>query len=313
MMFDQPVAATLRDSQRVLLAGCGGGYDVLGAVPLASELIAAGKEVEFASFSFTRLNRVAGHKRVREVPHLYVATAAAATPAAYCPEAWLASWFGARFKSEARVWCFENVGVAPLRHAYEHLVTTLNVDAVVLIDGGIDSLLRGNETSLGTPAEDFASLAAVDSLSVPVKLLACVGFGAELRDGICHAQALERMAEITAAGGLLGVWPLITSTRAADEYRDAAEFIGRRQRKQHGSHIHSVVQYSMEGTFGATADHVWVSPLAAMYWFFSLQHVTRTNLILEHIGETKTLWEIAAVIEALRKTFPVKVRCAIPL
>jgi hypothetical protein len=312
-MFDQPVATTLRDSRRVLLAGCGGGYDVLGAVPLASELIAAGKEVEFASFSFTRLDRVAGHEQVSEVPHLYLATAAAATPAAYCPEAWLASWVGARFKSEARVWCFENVGVVPLRQAYEYLVTTLNIDAVVLIDGGIDSLLRGNETSLGTPAEDFASLAAVGSLSVPVKLLACVGFGAELRDGICHAQVLERVAELTVGGAFLGVWPLITSTRAADEYRQASEFIGRRQREQHGSHIHSVVQWSLEGSFGARADHVWVSPLASMFWFFSLEHVTRTNLILEHIHETKTLWEIAAIIEALRKTIPVRVRCAIPL
>lgn len=193
----------------------------------------------------------------------------------------------------------------PLRRAYEFLVRTLEIDAVVLIDGGIDSLLRGDETSLGTPAEDYASLAAVHSLPVAMKILACIDFGAELRDGICHGQVLERVAEVAAAGGLPGMWPLVASTVAAQRYVDGASYIADRQRHQHGSHIHSVVRWSLDGTFGARGGHVCVSPLASVYWFFSARAVAESNLILEHIQETRTLWEIAAMIEAVRKTITI--------
>jgi hypothetical protein len=306
-MFNQPIDDALASSRRVLLAGCGGGYDILGAVPIAHQLMQAGKHVELASFSFTRLDQVAGHRPVPGVPHLYTASAEAAATSAYCPEAWLSAW------NNAPVWCFENVGVVPLRRAYESLVENLDIDAIVLIDGGVDSLLRGDETSLGTPAEDFASLAAVESLDVPVKVLACVGFGAELRDGICHAQVLERVAGLTAANALLGIWPLVAGTPAAQAYQNASAFIAERQRHQHGSHIHTVVGETLTGGFGARGSHVWLSPLASLYWFFDAATVARTNLILQHIKETKTLWEIAAIIEAVRKSIPIRLRCVIPL
>lgn len=312
-MFGQPIGDLLESSRRVLLAGCGGGYDILGAVPIAHELQAAGKHVELASLSFTRLDRLSGHEPVAEVPHLFRASAAAATTAAYCPEACLSAWLTSRVNGEVPIWCFENVGVRPLRRAYEFLVRTLDVDAIVLIDGGVDSLLRGDETSLGTPAEDFASLAAVSTLDVPTKALACVGFGAELRDGIRHAQVLERIAELTAAGGLLGVWPLLAGTAPADAYEEATAFVAKRQRDQHGSHIHSVIGQSLKGKFGAPGPDVWISPLASIYWFFSLPAVTGTHLLLQHIQETNTLWEIAAIIEAVRKTMAVKVPSSIPL
>jgi hypothetical protein len=312
-MFSQPIGEALQSCNRILLAGCGGGYDVLGAVPIAHELIRAGKHVEFASLSFTTLARVPGHRAVSDVPHLYTATADAGTTSAYCPEAWLSAWLGTQSGRESRIWCFDNVGVAPLRRAYEFLVRSLDIDAIVLIDGGVDSILRGDETSLGTPSEDFASLAAVEALEVPTKVLACIGFGAELRDGICHAQVLERVAELTAAGALLGMWPLVEGTPAASAYQQASQYIADRQKHQHGSHIHSVVGRSMRGDFGSQGAHVWLSPLSSIYWFFDATKVAATNLILEHIADTKTLWEVAAIVEAVRKSIPVKLRCVIPL
>src|SRR5512142_1699976 len=90
----------------------------------------------------------------------------------------------------------------PLARAYHALVARHAIDAIVLVDGGIDAVLRGDETSIGTPSEDLASLAAVAACTdVPVRLLACVGLGAELRDGIAHVQVFERIAELARAGG----------------------------------------------------------------------------------------------------------------
>jgi len=85
------------------------------------------------------------------------------------------------------------------------------------VDGGIDALLRGDESALGTPAEDMTSLCAVSRLEVPTKVLTCFAMGGEMRDGICHAQAFDRIGELTRLGGFLGAGP---STVAADRCRE---------------------------------------------------------------------------------------------
>jgi hypothetical protein len=311
-MFQQPFVDALAGARRVLLAGCGGGYDILGTVPLAAELSRAGKQCFFASLSFTRLDRVPGHQPVPGIPHLFRALPAAATADAYCPEAWLAAWLSAD-GAEVPVFCFENVGVRPLRRAYEFLVSELAIDTIIVIDGGVDSLLRGDETSLGTPAEDFATLAAVTPIGVERKLLGCVGFGAEMRDGICHAQVLERVAELTALDAFLGIWPILPGSHSAVAYQSAAAFLAEHQQKQRGSHIHRVVGAALASEFGAKDEHVWISPLASLFWFFDLDAVARTNRLLPHLGETDDLWQVAATIEAIRKTLPIRLRCSIPL
>lgn len=69
----------------------------------------------------------------------------------YFPERYLAELLS------VPVWAIEKVGVAPVRDAYRHLIETLDLDAIVLIDGGTDILMRGDEAGLGTPAEDMTS------------------------------------------------------------------------------------------------------------------------------------------------------------
>src|SRR5215469_9370107 len=90
--IEQPIDVILQQSRRVLLAGCGGGYDVLGAVPLWVELRDRGLEVSLASLSFCYLNGLDGALIDPEVPNLYAVDGRAASSRAYCPEAWLARW-----------------------------------------------------------------------------------------------------------------------------------------------------------------------------------------------------------------------------
>src|SRR5512140_3001016 len=102
-MLEQPVVAKLGHPRRVLLAGCGGGYDVLGAVPLRHALRAAGVEVHLASLSFAYLNGPEATQD-REHPNLYAVTARAATERAYCPEAWLARWLDTEDGGTHTIW-----------------------------------------------------------------------------------------------------------------------------------------------------------------------------------------------------------------
>jgi len=83
---------------------------------------------------------------------------------------------------------------------------------VVLIDGGTDSLVRGDEVGLGTLEEDIASIAAVDALDVPTRLLVCLGFGVDAYHGVSHAHVLEAVADLIRADSFLGAWSLTRDT-----------------------------------------------------------------------------------------------------
>src|SRR6185295_4520436 len=159
----------LGNPKRVLLAGCGGGYDVLGAVPLLHELVGANIAFELASLSFAYLNGLDARQDT-EHPNMYGVEARAATERAYCPEAWLAKWLDEEYGTSHAIWSFDKTGVRPLARAYRALVERLAIDAIILIDGGVDAVLRGDETSLGTPSEDLVSLAAATSLGIPIAL-----------------------------------------------------------------------------------------------------------------------------------------------
>jgi hypothetical protein len=312
-MLLEPVAERLAGAKHVLLAGCGGGYDIFGGVPLGIELIDRGHDVHFASHSFCYLNALDGAAQHGAAPNLYAVPAAAATTETYCPEAWLARWLQQKIAYAQPVWAFDKTGVQPLLRGYRALVRQLGIDAIVLVDGGIDSLLRGDESSLGTPAEDLASIAAVEQLDVPTKLLACFGFGAEFRDGICHAQVFERIGELTRLGGFLGVSALLAEQRCGALYREAVEFTFANQENQRRSHVNKVVCAAMAGQAGSEGKHIWLSPLMNLFWFFDASVVARSSLLVPHVRDTTSIWDVSARIEAARKDLAIRERNVIPI
>ncbi len=312
-MLESRLREHLGGARRVLLAGCGGGYDVLGAVPLAVELRAAGVAVDFANLSFSYLNALDA-RQDPDYPNLYEVTAAAASERVYCPEAWLAKWLDAEHPGEPHVvWSFDKTGVRPLARAYQALVERRGIDAIVLIDGGIDAILKGDEISLGTPAEDLVSLAAVTELPELPVAIACVGLSAELRDGIAHAQVFERMAELARANAYLGAAALVPKTPACDAYVRAVEYVFAGQMHQKRSHVHSVITRSLAGEFGTPAPHVWLSPLASMFWMFDAREVARTHCFLDFLRPTESIGEITLRVEGMRKGIAIRDRTTIPL
>jgi hypothetical protein len=178
-----PIFAELQASRRILLAGAGGGYDIFTGLPLYLGLRDAGAEVHLANLTFSNLRATTAR---RLGPVLFEITAANESQESYCPELHLARWFRDRGE-DVPIYCFEQTGVRPLLAAYRALVEQLGVDTVILVDGGTDSLMRGDEVGLGTPQEDIASIAAVDQLDVATKLLVCLGFGVDTFHGVCHA------------------------------------------------------------------------------------------------------------------------------
>jgi hypothetical protein len=82
----------------------------------------------------------------------------------------------------------------------------LGCDLVVLTDVGGDVLAHGDEQGLGSPLADAVCLAAAPALAERGTNLLGAVFGAGCDGELTPAEVLERIAEVTDAGGHLGVW-----------------------------------------------------------------------------------------------------------
>ncbi|MCC6417599.1 MAG: DUF1152 domain-containing protein [Gemmataceae bacterium] len=297
-----PFFTELEPARNVLVAGAGGGYDIFSGLPLYFGLRAAGKAAHLANLSFTNLEPAAGR---RLAPALLEVTADSGGSKTYFPERYLAEWFRSQGE-EVPVYCFDRTGAAPIRRGYEALVELLQVDTVVVVDGGTDSLMRGDECDLGTPHEDIATIAAVDDLPVPRKLLVCTAFGVDTFHGVCHAHFLEGVADLIRRDGYLGAFAL---TRDMPEVQcaRAATLAVFHAMPHHVSIVASSVLNAIQGWYGdvhatdrTAGNELFINPLMALYWCFRLRPVAERILYLDELKKTETYIDVDDAIERFR-------------
>jgi len=303
---DLPFFSELGRAHTVLIAGAGGGADLFCGLPLYYALKAAGKDVHLASLSFAAIfdstAAVLG-------PALVRVDASTETGARYFPEVHLSRWFETRGE-HVPVYCFDRTGARPVAAAYRQVAELVRPDAVVLVDGGTDSLMRGDEAGLGTPEEDVASIAAVHALDVPLKLLVCIGFGIDAFHGVCHAQVLEAVAALDRDGGYLGAWSLMRQMPEVERYREAVQYaFGGAYRQP--SVVNASILSALDGAFGdhhaterTRGSELFINPLMTLCWAFRLDAVARRNLYLGHVAQTDTNFELRLAIERYRESLP---------
>ncbi|HWO68262.1 MAG TPA: hypothetical protein VNO31_50340, partial [Umezawaea sp.] len=132
-LAEPPLFTRLRDRRRILVAGAGGGFDVYAGLPLATALRSLGKEVHLANLAFTDLDRLDIDDWVQ--PGLARVTPDSTGSDDYFPERTLARWLADQ-DLPSTVYALPRQGVVPVRAAYRALVDLLDLDAVVLVDGG---------------------------------------------------------------------------------------------------------------------------------------------------------------------------------
>ncbi|MGW3042560.1 DUF1152 domain-containing protein [Kitasatospora sp. NPDC001159] len=307
-LLQPPLITRLLAAERILVAGAGGGFDVYAGLPIALALRAAGKEVHLANLSFTHLYGLPGE--VWQEPDVARIGPDTPAPEGYFPERTLARWLHLHGMPDT-VWAFPTVGVQLLREAYRRLVAHLGVDAILLVDGGTDILMRGDEAGLGTPEEDMASLAAVAGLpEVPERLVACLGFGIDAHHGVNHALVLENLAALDRAGGYLGAFSIPRGSREGALYLDAVEH-ARAAFPQHPSIVNGSVAAALRGEFGnvqfterTKGGELFVNPLMTLYFGVTVEALAAEHCYLDRLEHTVLTRQISTVIEEFRDELP---------
>lgn len=320
MLLDSiPFFERLDGAESVLLAGAGGGFDVFSGLPLYFALRRRGVAVHLANLSFSSLPRHDVSLRGGDEFALCRVTRTTRGSGDYFPERYLSEWFHEVFGEQVPVWAFPKVGVQPLRRAYEHVLRETRADAVVLVDGGTDSLLRGDESGLGTPTEDMASIAAVHGLDVGRKLLVSVGFGVDSFHGVAHAEVLEGIAAIDRAGGYLGAFPLLRAMPEVERYREACEFVFERMPTR-PSIVNLSILSAIEGQFGdhhrtsrTHGSELFINPLMSLVFAFELAPLAERLLYFEELERTETISDVVVLIEAVRRERGKKPRPRLPM
>ncbi|MFC4501629.1 MULTISPECIES: DUF1152 domain-containing protein [Streptomyces] len=308
-LHEPPLFTRLRDARRVLVAGAGGGFDVYAGLPLALALRSAGKEVHLANLSFTELYGLP--TEVWAAPDVAVVRPDTPARGDYFPEHTLATWLAEHDQPDT-VYAFPRVGAGPLRDAYRALLDHLGgVDAIVLVDGGTDILMRGDEHGLGTPEEDMASLAAVHALTdVPHRLVACLGFGVDAHHGVNHSLVLENLAALDREGAYLGAFSLPRESREGALYLDAVAH-AQASTPSHPSIVNGSVAAAVRGDFGDVRftdrtrnSELFVNPLMAVYFCVDAVGLARRNLYLDRLTDTVLMRQISSRIEDFRDELP---------
>ena len=302
-LFDAPIETELGDARSILLAGAGGGFDLFCGLPLYFALRARGKQVHLANLTFSRPDRATGGRSL--APALLEIDADSSGQEAYFPELHLARHLRER-QIEAPVYCIDRTGVAPVAEAYRTLATRLALDAIVLVDGGCDSLMRGDEVGLGTPQEDIASLLAAAAIPLARKLLVCVGFGVDTYHGVCHADFLAAVAELSRQDAFLGAFSLTLRSPEVRAYRDAVLDVFARM-PTHPSIVSASVVSALDGHFGdyhmtrrTAGGELFINPLMSLAWVFRLDAVAQRILYADAVRETATYSQLTSAIHEFR-------------
>jgi hypothetical protein len=319
MRLNLPILDQLADSENILIAGAGGGFDVFSGLPLYFTLREMGKRVHLANYSFTELGlaKFVGEPDILLEDRVVGARGAVKYELPYYPEGYLSLWFKEVCGEDVTVWMFGHTGAAPLAEGYAALVKHLNIDALILMDGGVDSLMHGDEEGPGTLIEDSLTLTAVATVEIPVKILACIGFGTEVEEALCHHHALENIATLAKAGAFLGSCALTPQMPVFQQFEAACRYVWEQPKHPH-SHISSRVIPAVYGEFGGHRMYpedysgVMLSPLMSLYWFFDARAVTERNLLVPHLGNTATTMDAFQVYIRFAKGMTLRPRKMLP-
>lgn len=296
----------LETANAIMLVGLGGGYDVFTGLPFVSHL-----DNKFVLVNSSPHGQFAYRQTTIEDRPEYS--------------------LGARHNI-IDMYTVGRHGTGVLKKAYQEIIDKHKIDTILAVDGGVDSLCRGNERDSGTILEDFIAMAALAEVKLAphkqgndkTKILCCAGFGTETEENLNHYRALENIAGLAAEGALFGSFSL---TKNMEEYKEYDSYChcawagGHRK-----SHIQTKIISAVEGRFGS--DNIFddidarvanltgltfISPLSSIFWMFDFDAVVRRNLAIPTLKKSNTFADAKILLKQFLLGLQLRSKEVIPL
>jgi hypothetical protein len=191
----------------------------------------------------------------------------------------------AEFLGEQTVLIDVHPGPAAIAAGLADAIRQLEIDLVVFIDVGGDVLAQGSEPGLRSPLCDAITLAAAAHLAQAGHQVLGGVFGIGCDAELAPQEVLERLAQVAAAGGLLGMRGLTEPVAARLE--DAVELVPTEASAQ--------AVRAFRGASGRTAirggaREVELSTMAAVTFFLSIETMMRaTGRLANAVSEVTSL------------------------
>lgn len=295
-----PFLRQMADARSVLIAGAGGGFDIVSGIPLYLYLRGLGKQVALANLSFTALPFTDSEEIC---PGTYRVTEKSAD-VPYFPEKTILEWLGSRGENPAMYGFSKKLGVLPLSRGYAEIIDRHNVDTLILVDGGTDSLMFGDESKVGTIVEDACSIIAVAKLPLKNSFLAAIGFGVEHE--FDHHACLENISELNKEGQYLGALSLTRDMEEGQCYLELVDYLNDRMRL-HESIVTNSIASALRGEFGdfhstrrTKGSIQFISPFMSLFWFFRLHGIFQKIQFASAVENTQTMDEVAKAVQQYR-------------
>ncbi len=309
----------------VMLCGCGGGFDFVHSLTLYPQLRQLGKSIVIGSYSFGDPEKITGETEIvfseSDVVVKRVTAETTADPY-YGPEVHVCSFLDSQYPESAPHFVYAYYAraftVPLLTRLYEGLIREHSVDALVIVDGGSDSLMAGDEEGLGDPIEDAVSVTTVAGLDhLKAKILVSIGLGTDRYNHVSDVASLRAVAELTRRGGFLGCASLEPSNPCFVFYRKCLEHIYEHQGFR--SVLAGTIVSAAEGRFGMESPsplvpnsvkpgELFLWPLMAVLWAFDVERVSERSLISAWIRPCKTVSECYQAVVAGRAALTSRLR-----
>lgn len=170
-----------KSKQKLILYGCGGGFDIYASLPLYWDAKEKGIKVYLLNYTFS--DDIYTYTQVDDtIVPIYPSTTTTKKNKDYFPELWLAKYINEPVYA-VRLLNSEKITDALEKFIKEHDFSAS--DELICIDAGHDAVLFGDEKQKGSPLEDVTTINALNSLSklnlITIKL-ACVSAPTEKMD-----------------------------------------------------------------------------------------------------------------------------------
>jgi len=199
----------------VLIMGCGGGYDIFTGLPIYFSLVNQGVQTYLANFSFTDHDLLRQYQALSK--YVYLINPHLTDKLAYFPELFLANKLG------VSVIAFEyEHGVVTLEKSYIDVINTYGIKTIILVDGGCDSVLFGDEKELATPVEDMMNIFVVNKLLndhvISLAYLSVLGITADFYEGVDPKDIEKNIKYLTETNALVCSYQLNNKCLLSQKY-----------------------------------------------------------------------------------------------